>query len=119
MISVAESNDSKEVLLKKLNQLDREREQYMKHAKKKCRRIKLGCIPFSPEASLWIHQCQVYRSLLRWDAGKIGNQGNLKRTAQRCRIDAPFFLTVEELKLGLEICKQKCDYFQKHGEGHH
>jgi hypothetical protein len=29
-----------------------------------------------------------------------------------------FFLTVEELKLGLEICKQKCDYFQKHGKGH-
>jgi hypothetical protein len=115
MISVAESNDSKEVISKKLNQLDQEREQYMKHAKKKCRRIKSGHIPFSPEASLWICQCQVYRSLLRWHAGKIRNRCNLKRTAQRCQIDAPFLLMVEELKLRLEICKKKCDYFRKHG----
>jgi hypothetical protein len=54
MMSVAESDDSKEVISAKLNQLDREGEQYMKHAKKKCRRIKSGCIPFSAEASLWI-----------------------------------------------------------------
>ncbi len=118
MISVAESDDSKEVILAKLNQLDQEREHYMKHAKKKCRRIKSGCIPFSPEASLWIRQCQVYRSLLRWHARKIRNWGNLKRTAQRCRIDAPFSLTVEELKLRLNIFKQKCNYFQKHGKRH-
>ncbi len=91
MISMAESNDSKEVISAKLNQLDQEGEQYMKHAKKKCHGIKSGCIPFSPEASLWIRQCQVYHSLLRWHAGKIRNRGDLKRTAQRCRIDTPFF----------------------------
>ncbi len=91
MISVAESDDSKEVILTKLNQLDREGEQYMKHAKKKCHRIKSGCILFSPEASSWIRQCQVYCSLLRWHAGKIRNWGNLKRTAQRYQMDAPFF----------------------------
>ncbi len=118
MISVAESDDSKEVILAQLNQLDRDGEQYMKHAKMKCRRIKSGCIPFSPEASLRIRQSQVYRSLLRWHAGKIRNRGNLKRTAQRCRIDAPFSLTVEELRLRLKICKQKCDYFRKHGKRH-
>jgi hypothetical protein len=112
MISVAESNDSKEVILAKLG------EQYMKHAKKKCCRVKSGRIPFSLEASLWIRQCQVYCSLLRWHAGKIRNQGNFKHTAPRCRIDAPFFLMVEELRLWLEICKQKCNYFQKHGKRH-
>ncbi len=85
MISMAESDDSKEVILAKLNQLDWEGEQYMKHAEKKCHRIKSGRIPFSPEASLWIRQCQVYRSLLRWHAGKIRNRGNLKCTTQRCR----------------------------------
>jgi hypothetical protein len=116
MISVAESDDSKEVISAKLNQLDLEEEQYMKHAKKKCCRIELGCIPFSPEASLWIRQCQVYRSLLRWHAGKIRNRGNLKHTAQRCQIDV--FLMVEELKFRLEIYKQKCNYFQKHEKRH-
>jgi hypothetical protein len=90
----------------------------MKYAEKKCHRIESGQIPFSPEASLWIHQCQVYCSLLRWHAGKIRNQGNLKHTAQRCQINGPFFLPVEELKLWLGICKQKSDYFQKHGKRH-
>jgi len=57
MIHVAESEEIKEATLAKLNKLDREGEQYMKHAEKKCRQIKLGCIPFLPEASLWIRQC--------------------------------------------------------------
>ena len=83
MINVAKSHDGKEIILAKLNQIDREGEQYMGHTKKKCHRIKSSCIPFSPEASLWIRQCQVYRLLLRWHAGKIRNQGNLKRTARR------------------------------------
>ena len=118
MINVAKSHESKETVSAQLNQLDREGEQYMKHAEKKCCRIKSGCIPFSPEASLWIRQCQVNRSLLRWHAGKIRNRGNLKRTTRRCQIEAPFFLSVEELKLWLKIYKQKCNYFRKHGKGH-
>jgi hypothetical protein len=81
MIRVAESDGSKEAISAKLNQLDQEGEQYMKHAEKKCHWIKSGQIPFSPEASLWILQCQVYLSLLRWHAGKIRNWGNLKHTA--------------------------------------
>ncbi len=60
----------------------------------------------------------MYRSLLRWHAGKIRNRGNLKRTARRCQIKTPFFLLVEELKLRLKICKRKCDYFRKHGKLH-
>jgi hypothetical protein len=116
MISVAESEDSKEAIMAKLNQLDWEGEQYMRHAEKKCCRTKSGRIPFSPEALLWICQCQVYRLLLRWHAGKIWNRGNLKRTARRCRIDTPFLLLVEELKSQLETCK---DYFRKHGKGQH
>jgi hypothetical protein len=91
----------------------------MKHAKKKCRKIKSGRIPFSPEASLWICQCQVYRSLLRWHAGKIRNRGNLKHTARRCRIDAPFFPEGRGVEATTQICKQKCNYFRKHGKRHH
>ena len=118
MINAANLHDNKEIILAKLNQLDREGEQYMQHTKKKCRRIKSGGIPFSPEASLWIRQCQVYRSLLRWHARKIRNRGNMKRTARQCRIKNPFFLSVEELQLWLNICKTKCNYFRKHGKWH-
>ena len=57
----------------RLNQLDNELGSYMRYAEKSCRKIKSGRIPFSPEASLWIRQTQVYRSLLRYHAGKIRN----------------------------------------------
>ncbi len=90
----------------------------MKHAEKKCRRLKSGRNPFSPEALLWIRQCQVYRSLLRWHNGRLRNYGNLCRSTQRCQIAAQFQLTVEDIKLRMSICKEKCDYFRKHGQRH-
>jgi hypothetical protein len=77
MVQVASSNKTKEKVLAQLNKLNKGREAYMKHTKKKCRKLKSGCIHFSPEASLWIPQCQVFWSLLQWHVGKICNQGNL------------------------------------------
>jgi hypothetical protein len=43
---------SKELAIKRLDKLDKELGQYMRYTEKKCRKIKLGRIPFSPEASL-------------------------------------------------------------------
>jgi len=118
MVAVASSGDSKSDMAQTLNKLDQEGEAYMKRAEKKCCRFKSGRIPFSPEDSLWIHQCQVYRSLLRWHNGKLQNYGNLCRTARRCQINAPFQLMVEDNKLRMSICKEKCDYFRKHRQCH-
>ena len=106
MVAVATSIQPKAEIVKALNKLDKEGEAYMKHTEKKCRRLKSGRIPFSPEASLWIRQSQVYRSLLRWHAGKICNHGNLRCTARRCQINAPFQLTVDDIKLRLRTCKE-------------
>ncbi len=118
MVTVATSDQPKTETAKALNKLDKKGETYMKHAEKKCRKLKSGRILFSPEVSLWIQQSQMYRSLLRWHAGKIRNRGNLWRIAQRCQINAPFQLTVDDIKLRLRICKEKCDYFWKHGKRH-
>jgi len=111
MVAAALLGASKSDMAQTLNKLDQEGEAYTKHAEKKCRRLKSGRIPFSPEASLWICQCQVYRSLLRWHNGKLRNYGNLCRTARRCKINAPFQLTVDKIKIRMLICKEKCDYF--------
>jgi hypothetical protein len=54
MVNAASSGKSKEVISKQSNKLDKEEEEYMKDAERKCWRLKSGCIPFSPEASLWI-----------------------------------------------------------------
>jgi hypothetical protein len=51
---------STKTFTRKLNALDSELGDYMRHAEKKCRKIKSGCIPFSPEAALWIRRMQKY-----------------------------------------------------------
>jgi hypothetical protein len=85
----------------------------MLNAERKCRRIKSGRIPFSPEAALWIRRTQVYRSLVRYHDGLIRNRGNLKRTARRCGIERCFALTMEDILLRLKVCLQQCDYYRK------
>ena len=118
MVAAALSGAHKKDIARTLNKLDQEREAYMMHAEKKCCRLESGQIPFSLEASLWIHQCQVYRSLLRWHNGKLRNYSNLCLTAQQCQINASFQITVDDIKLHMSICKEKCDYFQKHKQRH-
>jgi hypothetical protein len=101
---------------KGLNRLDKLSKDLMINAKKKCRKIKSGRIPFSPEAALWIHRSQVYWSLLCYHNGHIRNHGNLKRTARHCGISNCFAITVEEVALCLKVCAKKCNYFQKYGK---
>jgi hypothetical protein len=90
MVAAASSGTPKEDMAQTLNKLDQEGEAYMKHTEKKCHRLKSSRIPFSPEALLWIRQCKVYYSCLRWHTGKLRNYGNLCRTAQQCQIKALF-----------------------------
>lgn len=111
-----ESSDVKEIVQEKINTIDAERKQYMINAEKKCRRIKSGRIPYSPQSSIWIRRSQVYRSLLKFHAGKIHNKSNLKRTARRCGIHRPMQLSLKEIRLRLRVCKEKCKYFRKHGQ---
>jgi hypothetical protein len=56
-----------------LNKLDKQGKDLMINAKKKCRKIKSGRIPFSPEAALWIRRLQVYQTLLCYHNGHIRN----------------------------------------------
>ncbi len=106
---------SKRGLQRRLNHLDKELGQYMRYAERRCRRIKSRCIPFSPKAALWIRRTQVYRSLLKFHAGRISNKGNLKCTARRCNIAAPLALSICEIYLRLKTCAAQCDYYRKHG----
>ena len=88
----------------------------MRHAEKICRKIKSCQIPFSPEASIWIRQVQVYYLLLQYHKGRVKNQGNLKRAARRCNIPNPLSLSVTEIYGQLNECKKECLFFQEHGK---
>ena len=101
MLAIHQSRLRPKIKKMKLNKIDLDSKQYMKRAEKKCRRIKSGRIPSSPEASIWIQRAQVYRSLLRYHSGNIRNKGNLKRSARRCKIVQPLLLSIGEVKAKL------------------
>ncbi len=107
---------SKQSLTKRLNKLDKELGQYMRFAEKKCCKLKSSRIPFSPESSLWIHWSLVYRSLLKYHAGRIKNRGNLFRSAWRCNIPDAFLISIQEIYFRLTACLNMYDYFRKHGQ---
>jgi hypothetical protein len=98
-----------------MNNIDWERQDYMRHAEKLCRKIKCCRIPYSPEAAIWIWQAQVYYSIIRWHEGKIQNKRNLKRAARRCNIQNPLGMSMAKVLLRVEECKRKCKFYQEHG----
>ena len=110
------SSTIKAVVKERVDAIDEETKHYMANAEKKCRRIKSGRIPFSPESSVWIQRRQVYCSILRYHGGLIRNRGNLKRAARRCGIKRPLQLSLRELRDHLKVCREKCKYYQRHGK---
>ena len=115
LISVTKSGAPAPVMKIGVDKIDKSVTACMVKAEKKCRRIKSGRIPFSPESSVWIRRCQVYRSALRYHAGKVRNKGNLKRAARRCGIQRVLCLSLKELRERLKFARNKCKYFRKHG----
>ena len=98
-----EATDKAEIKAK-IDAIDNESRQYMRHGEKKCRKIRSGKIPFSPEASIWIKRRTAYESLIRLKDGKIRNRSNCKRSALRSGISTPLKLSRRELKERLKIC---------------
>ena len=52
---------------------------------------------------------------MRFHAGKIRNRTNLKRAARRCGIEKPMPMPLSEIKARLKVCKEKYNFFCKHG----
>ena len=91
---------------RKLDVIDTEKKDYMLSAEKKCWRISSGRIPSSPKSLKWMCRAQVYRSILRFHAGKIRSKNNLKRAARRCSIEKPMSIPLSEIKARLKIRKE-------------
>jgi hypothetical protein len=88
----------------------------MRCAEKTCRKIKCCCIPFLPEASIWIRRVQVYYLLLQYHKGKIKNRGNLKQAARHCNILNLLSLSIQDITVHLEACRKECAFYQEHGK---
>jgi hypothetical protein len=99
----------------KITHIDSNSTQFMKHAAKECRKLKLGCICFSRESVIWIKCEQIYNSLVEYNLGRNKTRRNLKRAARRQGITNPFQILMAELKTWLEECKEHNNYFRKNG----
>ena len=99
----------------KTEKVDKSSMQFTKHAEKKCRRLKSGRISFSLKSVIWIKREQIYKSLLEYQLGQKKNRGNLKRAVRKQGIKEPFQITMAELKMRLEVCKERNNYYREHG----
>jgi hypothetical protein len=106
---------NKEGVQSKIRTVDKSSMQFMKHAAKKCRRLKSGRICFSPESVICIKRKQIYKSLVEYHLGRKKNRGNLKRAARKQGIKEPFRISMAELKTRLEMCEEQNNYFREHG----
>ena len=53
---------------------------------------------------------------MRFHAKRIRNKITLKRAARRCGICNPLSIPLSEVRARLKVCKDKCNYFRKHGQ---
>ncbi len=57
----------------------------------------------------------MYHSILWYHVGKICNQGNLRQATRCCGIYNPLGIQLSQVRARLKVCKEKCNYFRKHG----
>jgi hypothetical protein len=105
----------RESVQSKIGKVDKSSMQFMKHAKKKCIRLKSGRISFSPESVIWIMREQIYKSLIEYQQGRNKNRGNLEWAARKQGIKEPFQITRAELKIRMDVCVERNNYFREHG----
>ena len=106
---------SKSDTQRRINQVDEHGCQFMTHAERICRKLKSGRICFSPESVIWIKREQIYCSLVEYKQGRNKNRGNLKQAARAQKIKNPFQISLAQLKVNLEVCEERNDYFRMHG----
>ena len=105
--TIGEEGPSDEEAATRLNAVDRESKKLMVNAEKKCRKIRSGTIPFTPEVAAMIRRLRVFQSLLRFRLGNKVNLGNLVRTARRHNVANPLSLTTEEIRTRIKACNEE------------
>ncbi len=100
----------------RINRVDEEGVQYMTHTEHHCQKLKSGRICFSPESVIWIKQEQIYCLLVEYKLGRHKNRGNLKQAAHIQKIKDPFLISLAQLKILLEVCAERNNYFQQNSK---
>jgi hypothetical protein len=60
----------------------------------------------------------VYCSLLKYQAGRIKNRGNIQQAAWHCWIEDAMSISQGEIKAHLRTCIKRYEHYRKHGQSY-
>jgi hypothetical protein len=92
--------------LAQLEGLDMLRSQGMIYAEKRCQKLAMGSIDFSPEVAAARLRRWFWKRLIARKMGRRVSTLLLQRTARKCGITDPFTISLEEAKQQLEACEK-------------
>ena len=92
---------SKDKLKQQLDAIDKVLGEGMIAAEKKCRKLKAGEVPFSPEIATAGDHIKLWGLVIRHKKGKNINTRHIRRVANKCDVTKPLARTLEEAYLSL------------------
>ena len=82
----------------KLNQIDKIREEGMKKAERKCRKLMMGEVDFSPELNIWGRRMYLWKLVLRLHDGEKVSRTKIRRLARSCGVSNSFGIQRKEIQ---------------------
>ena len=90
-------------------QIDRIKKDSMKFAEKKCRKIGMGAVPYSPSVLIWKNRRDLWSMVIRFHRGCKINRAIIKRKAKKFDIIAPLSTTLESAMAAKQKCATECE----------
>ena len=82
----------------------------MIHSEKKCRKLGMGAVPYSPSVLIWKNRRDIWTLVIRFHKGCTINRAIIKRKAKKFGISAPLSSTLSSAT----AAKKKCaDEFER------
>jgi hypothetical protein len=92
-----------------LERLDRVRADGMRYAEKKCRKLSMGMVDFSPEVDQARKRRWIWKQVVKLREGKQVGTYLIKRKARQCGISCPLSVTLAQAKENFRLADEAYD----------
>ena len=97
-----------------LESLDRSRAEGMLYAEKKCRKLAMGNVDYSPEVDLAKKKRWLWQQVVKKREGRRVSAAMIKRKARQCGIQCPFSVTLAQAKEHFQAADIAYDAVKRH-----
>lgn len=94
----------------KMERIDKIRAEGMRYAEKRCRKLAMGMVDWSPQFDKARQQLILWRMVVRKKQGKKIQTGRIRRKARRCGIQSPLSCSLRQAQVS---CKAALDAYNK------